>query len=277
MAQKIPEHLSLKYKLLMQVVKYLGVYLDASSSSAKEVSYRLQQAGNAFRLLSSVLRQRTVSTKWRLQMHRRVLISILTYALNTATLDDTSLRRLDAFHFKVLRSIAGAKHTYFSKILSPSSPVVTMQDLHNKFRVISKTCIPPSQIISQQRMALFGHLLRHPDTLSHTCCVRKLGDLRNLSTTFRKGAPRLHWAEMCYTEAYRKLTFIENFRLPQNMPIDHFFHANVCKAEVNDVLGGDALYRPNLNHVTRYVKTKVQDRVLWKEISRPKRKKKDAF
>ena len=253
----------------VSVAKYLGVYLDSSSSSAKEISYRLQQAGNAFRLLGSFFRHRGISVKWRLQVHRQVLISILTYALNSAALDEVSLRRLDSFHFKVLRSISGAKHTFFSKLVDQSSPVVTMQDLHSVHHSISKTCIPPSQIISAQRMSFFGHILRHPDSIQYTCCLREMGNPRLLSTTLRKGAPRLHWAEMCYVEAYRKLTLLEHFRLPSQLPLSHVYHSHVCRSEVTDLLGGDTIYRPNLTMITNYVRSKAQDRTLWKQISRP--------
>ena len=253
----------------VSAAKYLGVYLDSSSSSAREISHRLQQAGNAFRLLGPFFRHSGISTKWRLQVHRQVLISILTYSLHSASLDEISIKRLDSFHFKVLRSISGAKHTYFSKMLSTSSPVVTMQDLHSKHHAISKSCIPPSQLIAAQRMGLFGHVLRHPESIQYTCCLREMGNPRSLSTTLRKGAPRLHWAEMCYVEAYRKLKLFENFRLPSKLPLSHVFHSSVNKSEVNDLLGGDTLYRPNLAGVTRYVISKAQDRNVWKLISRP--------
>jgi hypothetical protein len=252
---------------IVDVVKYLGVYLDASSSSAKEISYRLQQAGNAFRLLAPFLRHSSISIKWRLQVYRQVIVAILTYALSSATLDDSLLKRLDSFHFKVLRTISGCKHTYFSKILSPNSEVITMQDLHKRHLSISKSCLPPSHIVSMQRMSLFGHILRHPDDILYNCCMRGLGDPRFLSTTLRKGAPRLHWIEMCYVEAYRKLTLLEQFRLPRILPLNHPFHTNINKCDVNNVLGGDTTYRPFLTRVTKFVSEKAQNRDVWKQIS----------
>jgi hypothetical protein len=254
----------------VDVVKYLGVYLDATSSSAKEVTYRLQQAGNAFRLLAPFLRHTSISVKWRLQVYRQVLVSILTYALSSATLEDALIKRLDSFHFKVLRTISGSKHTFFSKILSPTSEVVTMQDLHTRHMAISKSCLPPSQILSMQRMSFFGHILRHPDNILHNCCMRDLGDPRFLSTTLRKGAPRLHWTEMCYVEAYRKLTLLEHFPLPKILPLNHPFHSNINKLEVNNVLGGDTTYRPFITNVTRFVTEKAQNRDVWKKISQPR-------
>ena len=117
---------------------------------------------------------------------------------------------------------------------------------------------------------MFGHILRHPEEISHKVCIRPMGDPRILRNTIRIGRPRLHWVEMCYVEAYRKIELLQQTSLPRIIPITHDFFRTVNTDEQNEVLGPHMHLRSNMTKVTKTVSQAAFEPDIWKFISKPK-------
>ena len=98
---------------LSDEVKYLGVFLDASSSNRKNVSYRISQAVSASKLLKPLLGHRSLPPSWKLTVYRSVVQSILLYAMDSVQLTPPQLTRLDHVHFKSIRRIFGIKSSFY--------------------------------------------------------------------------------------------------------------------------------------------------------------------
>ena len=123
-------------------------------------------------------------------------------------LDKTHLNRLDSFYFRVMRQCLGLRSSFYHKVVAD-----TGQECSNQF--IQKTLIDskyktltPSQTIQNRSLKCFGHILRHPEELSSKVVLTQMGSLRQLSSTNRKGAPRMHWSEITATKAIKRLDYL---------------------------------------------------------------------
>ncbi len=65
--------------------------------------------------LKKFLKQSKCGTIWKLQVYNAVVISQLVYGLETLYLNDSLVKRLEAFHIRGLRHILGIEHSYWSK------------------------------------------------------------------------------------------------------------------------------------------------------------------
>ena len=144
-------------------VKYLGVYIDFLSSTNKNVSYRISQAISASKLLKPLFGHKSLPPTWNLTVYRSVIQSILLYAMESAQLSSSQLTRINHVHFKSVRRIFGIS-AYCHRVLNPTTADCSNEYLsglaYDTLRVVS-----PSQIYSQNRLALLGHLFRHEDSI----------------------------------------------------------------------------------------------------------------
>ena len=88
---------------LSQEIKYLGIFLDASGSARKNVSFRITQAIHSSKLLKPLLAHSPLPPSWKLTVYRSIVLSILMYAMDSAFLSLSQLTRLNLVHFKSLR------------------------------------------------------------------------------------------------------------------------------------------------------------------------------
>ena len=142
---------------LSDEVKYLGVYLDPSNNNRKNTSYRISQAVSASKLLKPLLSHSCLPPSWKLTVYRSIVLSILTYAMDSVLLTSPQIRRLDTIHYKSLRRIFKIKSSFYHKVLDPSGAQCSNQYLAS-LSYQARKVITPSQLYSQQRLQLFGHL-----------------------------------------------------------------------------------------------------------------------
>ena len=139
---------------LSQEIKYLGVFLDASGSARKNVSFRITQAIHSSKLLKPLLAHSPLPPSWKLTVYRSIVLSIPMYAMDSACLSPSQLTRLNLVHFKSLRRIFKIKSSYYHRVLNPSDT-----DCFNEYLAglafSSRRITPPSQIYSHDRLRLF--------------------------------------------------------------------------------------------------------------------------
>ena len=67
--------------------------------------------------LDGIFSKKTKCSKnWKIQVYNAVIVSQLTYGLETMYLNDSLLKRLDAFHLRGLRHTMNIEHSYWSRM-----------------------------------------------------------------------------------------------------------------------------------------------------------------
>ena len=89
--------------------------------------------------------------------------------------------------------------SYYHRVLNPSDAECSNEYLAGL--AYSRRVITPSQYYSQQRLKLFGHPFRHPESLEYQSSFMPSGAYRFIPGPNRVGRPGLHWAESCMAEA----------------------------------------------------------------------------
>ena len=200
---------------------YLGIVLDASASSSPDCLRRFSQASSAFRSLFPLFSNKSITVKRRLQLHNQIVLAILLYGSESQTYTPAQLQRFNALHFKVLRQIFGVKSSYYHRVLAPSSDSCSNAFLARKAAAFLPNQLTPSQIISQKRLQYLGHIMRHPYSLEHAMIFGPSHSFLRLSSPYRRGAPRAHWYELAFTEAYHRVHLVTMNQHPRPYEIHH--------------------------------------------------------
>ena len=126
--------------------------------------------------LALFLKRANCKKEWKLQVYNAVIISKLIYGLETMYLNESQLKRLDAFHIRGLRHILGITHSYWSRaknseildeaneidgkreditsnwreFIRPNNENQTKEK--NKIRLVS-------EILREKRKRLLGHMM----------------------------------------------------------------------------------------------------------------------
>ena len=246
-------------------VKYLGVFLDSSSNNRRNISYRISQAVTASKLLKPLLGHKSLPPSWKLTVYRSVVQSILLYAMESSQLTPPQLTKLDHVHYKAIRRIFGIKSSFYHRVINPSSA-----DCSNQYLVglayDSRRIITPSQLYSQHRLTLLGHLFRHRDTLEYHSTFMPSGQYRYTRGPNRVGRPRLHWAESVMTEASGRLRHLESDDPPTHYHITHSFFSIPNITSVRSTHISSSLMWMDNTSLYRRVLPVTQDRRAWARL-----------
>ena len=90
-------------------VKYLGSLISWEKGFDTAFKHRAGIAESSYKKLR-LLWNSSLSRKARLKIFQSVFLSTLTYGLETLTLQDKFLKRIDAFYIRFLRRIVGIRH-----------------------------------------------------------------------------------------------------------------------------------------------------------------------
>ena len=235
---------------LSDEVQYPGVCLDSFSNNRKNVSYRVSQAMSASKLLRPLWAHRALPPSWKLTMYRSIIQSILLYAMESSQLTPPQLTKLNHVDSKSLRRIFRIKSSFYHRVLNPTGEECSTAYLAS-LSFDSSRAITPSQIYSQNRLTLLGHLFRHPTSLEYSTTFMPSGQYRYTRGPNRVGRPRLHWAESVMSEASNRISFSVSDRAPSHSDIvNSFFQipnaSNVRMTHVSPSLmwmGHTSLYR----------------------------------
>ena len=195
-----PDSLALPLRPL-SCAKYLGSLNTPTSSSVPDVSYRCSQASSAFKTLDPFFRHPLVSPKFKLRVYSQIVQSILLHGSESHMYSPAHIARIDSLHYKARRQIFQVKSPYYHRVLQPSDSPCSSTYLLSLSYPVLPSCIPSSMRISDSRIKLLGHILRHPSSSESLICFNQSYSLRTISSPFRRGAPRAHWPELVLAEA----------------------------------------------------------------------------
>ena len=120
--------------LLSDEVKYLGVYLDPTNNNRKNTSRRVSQAVSASKLLKPLLSRSCLPPSWKLTVYRSIVLSILTYAMDSVLLTSPRYVKLDAIHNKSVRRSFKIKQAF---VLVRQSFIAEVNCKNSEFLLVS--------------------------------------------------------------------------------------------------------------------------------------------
>ena len=165
--------------------------------------------------------------------------------METAALTEDHLHRLDAFQANCIRKIPHIKATYYTKVLDPTQPTVTNQE------VMSRVHMPTvSQTIHSHQLKFLGHILRGTQSdLTTQVCFTKAWIYRGglKGDGLRKGIPRTHWLHNASAVAWEQLS--------SHFPSHISQFSNLSTA-------------PSPPHIHLVLHREAQDRVFWRALAK---------
>ena len=96
-------------------IGYLGALLDASGKIQSELHRRIGMASADFKVLSRIWNHSDLSRTSKVRIYMSCIVSKLLYGLQSAWLTKVQRAKLDGFHARCVREIAGIKHAYWSR------------------------------------------------------------------------------------------------------------------------------------------------------------------
>ena len=88
---------------------------DHEQKLAREVEERISKALEVCKRLKTFLKKTRCRFAWKLQVNNAVIVSKLKYGHETMSLNESLIKRLDAFQMKGIRHILGIEHAYWSR------------------------------------------------------------------------------------------------------------------------------------------------------------------
>ncbi len=161
--------------------KYLGSQITNTLNSITEIKCRIGIATSAMSRLNPIWSNRNISVKTKLRFMRAIVISTMTYACESWTIDAESEKRINAFEMKCYRKILQIPYTAHRTNESVKDEIV--QNSENYETLLS--------VVKQRKLKWFGHVTRHPKELglAHTIMHGQVPGKR------ARGRPRKNWLE----------------------------------------------------------------------------------
>ena len=170
--------------------RYLGSMLCSSGKNGTELSSRLGAARAEFDKLCRVWSHASLTRAKKLRVYEACVVSKLLYCLDTLWLNTAEVHKLDAFHHRCLRRIAGVKPSYISRVSNAAiRNILQATTLHQT--LLARQLGYMSTLATKPA----GHVVRdfvfNPNTVS----------LKGTNGPRRRGRPRLAWAKQVHTVA----------------------------------------------------------------------------
>ena len=245
-------------------VKYLGVFLSVSGPR-KNVSYRISQAVHASKLLRPLLSHASLPPSWKLTVYHSIVQAILMCAMDSELLSQSQLTKLHSVHYKSVRRIFKVKSSFYHRVLDPSDADCSNEYLAG-LAYRAKRVISPSQLYSHDRLKLFGHVLRRPDSLEYQAAFMPSGAYRHTVGPNRLGRPRLHWAESCMVEASNRVNYVPSDSPPVHSDIHNSYFEIPSAAAVKAAHSGQSLVWMDNTLLYRRSRQYALDRKRWSTI-----------
>ena len=190
---------------------YLGGIINKQADTHKEVRRRIGIAMATSQKLEQFWKSMNCTGKWKAQVFISVIITQLTYGLETVPTTVGDERKLDAFVTKGVRKILGIHHSWISRISNER-----VWDILNEGRTGKAIYQNVSVKLAQRRARLLGHIIRaqEHDPMRHYTINDHL-DRPTLRAKLRVGRPRQKWLEQAKQEAVEILINKEVFNRGQ--------------------------------------------------------------
>ena len=190
---------------------YLGGVIAEDANRNNEINARLGKAMSTCHKLKIFWRKTNAPKTWKLQVFNAIIISQLTYGLNSLSLTPGCINRLNAFHIKGLRQIMGIPHAYYSGVsneqvlkrvnlaLNKADTLdLTWEQFHTDAQQRKKkfkTTTLVGQLVQDRQVNMLGHVLRRDmdHLLRKVTCDEELQ--RPHKGFKRVGRPKHNWVE----------------------------------------------------------------------------------
>ena len=163
-------------------MKYLGAQLAADGRIESEIAQKLGIASREFKCLRRIWSHCNISVAFKLIVFTSCVIQKLLYSLETAWLNKNTLRKLDGFYAKCLRSILKISPSYISRVTN--------------HYVLQQFNVPPlSRVLLQRQLLLFGRIARMSNESVVRDSIFEHNNVAIKSNIHRKrGRPRNTWS-----------------------------------------------------------------------------------
>ena len=250
---------------LSDEVKYFGVYLDSLSSVEKFLIIVFLKQFQLLNFLRPLLSHSSLPSSWKLTVYRSIVLSILAYAMDSALLSPSQIQKMNTVHFQSLRRVFKIKSSFCHRVLEPTNADCSNEYLAGLAYDIKR--IPtPSQLYSQQRLQLLGHLYRHIDTLEYQVTFMGSHAYRHVLSPNRPGRPRPRWAESCLTEASHRISYMQSDDPPKHTDIHNAFCSIPSLQQICAAHGSSNLVRMHNTPLYRTVQPYSQNRENWRRL-----------
>ena len=109
-------------------------------------------------------------------------------------------------------------------------------------------------------------MLRHLDSPESKASLDDIGHPRNPARKLRAGAPRLHWIEQVYVEAFRRTSFFETHQyMPNVFDIHHQLFQPISSQDIREIFGTTVKSQSIPSYVLRQVKQAASS-YTWKKL-----------
>ena len=185
--------------------------------------------------------------------------------MESSQLIPPQLTKLNHVHYKSLRRIFRIKSSFYHRVLNPTS-----EDCSNSYLASlsfdSSRVIIPSQIYSQNRLTLLGHLFHDPHSLEFSSTFMLSGQYRYTRGPNRVGRPRLHPAESVMSEASNRISHLTSDQAPLHNDIDNSFFQipNASKVRLTHV--SPSLMWMDNTTLYRRIQPRALDRREWIQV-----------
>ena len=224
------------------------------------------QEVSASKLFRPLLSHSSLPPSLKLTVYRSIILSILTYAIDSALLSPSQIQRMNTVHFKFLRRIFKIKSSFYHRVLEPTTADCSNEYLLAGLAYDTKRISTPSQLYSQQRLQLLGHLYRHMDTLEYQVTFMGSHAYRHVLSPNRPGRPRPHWAESCLTEASRRISFLQSDDPPKHSDIHNDFFIIPILQQIYAAPGSSTLVCMDNTPLYRIVHPYSPNRANWRRL-----------
>ena len=254
---------------LGQSTKYLGATIATTGSSTLDLNAKLSKASKAFFLLKPFFKHPSISNRWKFQVYSQVLQAMILYSSESQVFTPTQVKRLDSFHFRVMRAILRIKSSCFHKIIADTG----MPSSHQHVAKLAVKNGFKGQILSQaantNRFKLFGHIARHPESIEHKIIYRSCHSFRSRSSPYRVGRPRAHWAEVTSAQLIQRIVWLTKRPPPHDWEISHPLRSPISQPEVWHIHGHSLHdFHKNSAQIWRATRQTTSNRDRWKYISK---------
>ncbi|GFU70417.1 uncharacterized protein TNCV_3442341 [Trichonephila clavipes] len=172
-------HSSTMFARYRRFFKYLGTIINDQNKLKAEINNRIKPANKCFFGLKKQLRSKFISGKTKLRLYKTLILPVLLYASETWTLNLETVRALETFERKALRTIFG-----------PVKDQGCWRTRYNfeLYRLYKEPQV--TQVIRSNRLRWLGHICRSPEnnqTRAYT--------FKNPMGSRTRGRPQTRWID----------------------------------------------------------------------------------
>ncbi|KAI5707314.1 hypothetical protein M8J77_000030 [Diaphorina citri] len=158
-------------------VNYLGSYINDDWDIQKEIKIRIEKARTSFFKFKNLFCGHEINLALKLRMLRCYVFSVLLYGMESWTLTNTIMKKIEAFEMWTYRRILKIK--WIDKVTNEE----VLRRMNKEKEVV--------HTIKKRKLEYFGHLIRNPN--KYHLPVKIIQE--NVTGNRGKGRPRTHWLQ----------------------------------------------------------------------------------